>query len=57
VFDDENVPGLKAEAALAQGLQKFFGEGIARADFVREGNRDQMENGRKWRGFLAPLRG
>ncbi len=56
VFHDEDVAGLKAEAALAEGREKFVGEGIAGMDLVCQGYRDQTKfSGQNRLALLAPL--
>ena len=58
VFDDQDVAGLEAEAAFAEGLEQFVGEGVAGMDFVGQRNWDQAKFiGRCAREFLSPLRG
>jgi hypothetical protein len=53
MFDDEDIAGLKAVAS--QRLQEFFGERIAGADFISEGDGDQAKLRRRC-NFLSPLR-
>jgi hypothetical protein len=54
MFDDEDIAGLKAVAS--QRLQELFGERIAGADFISEGDGDQAKFGRRLQLF-SPLRG